>query len=73
MNKYEHLEMMNDDMSLEHYKELLTLREANDDAKMVISFLTATLEDCIEFVPSDLRKKVEAIVGAVRKVERGEE
>jgi hypothetical protein len=73
MNKYKHLELMQDDMSLEHYKELLMLREANDDAKMVISFLTATLENCIEFVPSDLRKKVEAIVGAVRKVEGGGE
>ena len=72
MNKYKHLELQSDDLSLEHYKELLILRESNDDAKMVISFLTATLENCIEFVPSDLRNKIEAIVGAVTKVERGE-
>jgi hypothetical protein len=72
MNKYEHLELMQDDMSLEHYKELLALREATEDAKLVITFITSTLEDCIEFVPSDLRNKIEAIVGAVRKVEGGE-
>jgi hypothetical protein len=71
-NKYEQLELMQDDMSLEHYKELLTLREATEDAKLVITFITSTLEDCIDFVPSDLRNKIEAIVGAVTKVERGE-
>ncbi len=71
-SKYEHLELMQDDMSLEHYKELLTLREATEDAKLVITFITSTLEDCIDFVPSDLRNKIEAIVGAVTKVERGE-
>jgi hypothetical protein len=72
MNKYEHLELMQDDMSLEHYKELLMLREANDDAKLVITFITSTLEDCVDFVPSDLRKKIEMIIEAVTKVERGE-
>jgi hypothetical protein len=72
MNKYEHLELIQDDMSLEHYKELLMLREANDDAKLLITFFASILEDCIEFVPSDLRNKIEAIVGAVRKVEGGE-
>jgi hypothetical protein len=72
MNTYKHLELMQDDLSLEHYKELLTLREANEDAKLVITFITSTLEDCIDFVPSDLRKKIEIIVEAVTKVERGE-
>jgi hypothetical protein len=72
MNKYEHLELMQDDMSLEHYKELLMLREANEDAKLVITFITSTLEDCVDFVPSDLRKKIEMIIEAVTKVERGE-
>jgi len=72
MNTYKHLELMQDDMSLEHYKELLILREANEDAKLVITFITSTLEDCIDFVPSDLRKKIEIIVEAVTRVERGE-
>ena len=72
MNTYKHLELMQDDMSLEHYKELLMLREANDDAKLVITFITSTLEDCIDFVPSDIRKKIEMIIEAVPKVERGE-
>ena len=71
-NKYDHLELQSDDLSLEHYKELLTLREATEDAKLVITFITSTLEDCIDFVPSDLRKKIEMIVAAVTKVERGE-
>ena len=72
MNTYKHLELMQDDMSLEHYKELLMLREANEDAKLVITFITSTLEDCVDFVPSDLRKKIEMIIEAVTKVERGE-
>jgi hypothetical protein len=72
MNTYKHLELMQDDMSLEHYKELLMLREATEDAKLVITFITSTLEDCIDFVPSDLRKKIEIIVEAVTRVERGE-
>ena len=71
-NKYNHLELQSDDLSLEHYKELLTLREATEDAKLVITFITSTLEDCIDFVPSDLRKKIEMIVAAVTKVEGGE-
>jgi hypothetical protein len=73
MNTYKHLELMADDMSLEHYKELLILREANEDAKLLISFFASTLADCIDFVPSDLRKKIEAIVEAVKKVEGGGE
>jgi len=72
MNKYEHLEIMQDDMSLDHYKKLLMLREAIEDAKLVITFITSTLEDCIDFVPSDLRNKIEMIVAAVTRVERGE-
>jgi hypothetical protein len=72
MNTYKHLELMQDDMSLEHYKELLILREANEDAKLLITFFASTLEDCIEFVPSDLRIKIEAIVGAVKRIEGGE-
>jgi hypothetical protein len=71
-NTYKHLELQSDDLSLEHYKELLTLREATEDAKLVITFITSTLEDCIDFVPSDLRKKIEMIVAAVTKVEGGE-
>jgi hypothetical protein len=72
MNKYKHLELQSDDLSLEHYKELLILRESNDDACFVISFLASALADCIDFVPSDLRIKIEAIVEAVKKVEGGE-
>lgn len=69
MNTYKHLELMSDELSLEHYKELLILRESNDDACFVISFLASVLADCIEFVPSDLRKKIEDITEAVKKVE----
>jgi len=69
MNKYKHLEIMQDDLSLEHYRELLILRESNDDARFVISFITSALADCIDFVPSDLRKKIEMIVAAIKKAE----
>jgi hypothetical protein len=72
MNKYEHLEMMNDEQSVAYWTELLTLRATIEDAKRVITFITSTLEDCIDFVPSDLRKKIEMIIEAVTKVERGE-
>jgi hypothetical protein len=72
MNKYEHLEMMNDEQSVAYWTELLTLRATIEDAKLVITFITSTLEDCVDFVPSDLRKKIEMIIEAVTKVERGE-
>jgi hypothetical protein len=72
MNKYDHLEIQSDGPSLEPYREIIMLREATEDAKLVITFITSTLEDCIDFVPSDLRKKIEMIVAAVTKVEGGE-
>lgn len=71
-NTYKHLELMSDDMSLEHYKELLILREANEDARLIIMFLTNLLKDCEEFVPSDLRNKIEAVAVAVKNAGGGE-
>jgi hypothetical protein len=71
-NTYKHLELMSDDLSLEHYKELLILRGSNDDACFVIMFLTNLLKDCEEFVPSDLRNKIEAVNVAVKNAGGGE-
>ena len=71
-NTYKHLELMSDDMSLEHYKELIALRAGNEDARIIIMFLTNLLKDCEEFVPSDLRNKIEAVNVAVKNAGGGE-
>jgi hypothetical protein len=62
MNKYEHLEMMD----TPHTPELAIYA---GQVKQITALalhtqnLTALLQDCIEFVPSDLRRKIENALG----------
>jgi hypothetical protein len=58
MNKYEHLEMMDTPYTSESPAEQITklfLHTQN---------LTSLLYDCLEFVPSNLRRKIENAIGA---------
>jgi hypothetical protein len=58
MNKYEHLEMMDTPYTLELPAEQIT------ELFLHTQNLTSLLHDCLEFVPSDLRRKIENAIGA---------
>jgi hypothetical protein len=60
MNKYEHLEMM--DTPHVHAPELAIYAQQVKkitELSIQVQNLTALLHDCLEFVPSDLRRKIE--------------
>jgi len=62
MNKYEHLEMMD----TPHVPELAIYAQ---QVKQITALslhtqnITSLLHDCLEFVPSDLRRKIENAIG----------
>jgi pentose-5-phosphate-3-epimerase len=63
MNKYEHLEMMD----TPYVPELaIYAQQVNKltEQSIQIRKLTSLLHDCMEFVPSDLRRKIENAIGA---------
>jgi hypothetical protein len=58
MNKYEHLEMID----TPHVPELAIYAQQVKnltEQSIQIKNLTSLLQDCLEFVPSDLRRKIE--------------
>jgi hypothetical protein len=58
MNKYDHLEMMDTPYTPELPAKQIT------DLTLHMQNLTSLLHDCLEFVPSDLRRKIENAIGA---------
>jgi hypothetical protein len=65
MNKYEHLEMM--DNHLVYIPELAIYAQQVKkltEQSIQIKNLTSLLHDSLEFVPSDLRRKIENAIGA---------
>jgi hypothetical protein len=58
MNKYQHLEMMDTPYTTKLPAEQIT------ELFLHTQNLTSLLHDCMEFVPSDLRRKIENAIGA---------
>jgi hypothetical protein len=58
MNKYEHLEML-EYKNLENADAYYTQMKQMSDLLLHTQKLSSLLQDCLEFVPSDLRGKIE--------------
>jgi hypothetical protein len=62
MNKYDHLEMMDTPYTTKLPAEQITTLSLY--THLHTQNLTSLLHDCLEFVPSDLRRKIENAIGA---------
>jgi hypothetical protein len=57
MNRFEHLEMMDTPYASLPVEQVASM-------SLHLQNLTSLLHDCLEFVPSDLRRKIENAIGA---------